>query len=86
VSAAIRQIRPLLANRGFTTPTGVRLRTLADVFAYATADGLTVRLDGTEIQVGRPRNRPGRRAFVSGKKKQNTIKATLASDGHGRPI
>jgi transposase len=29
-----------------------------------------VRLDGTEIQVRRPRaNRPGRRAFVSGKKK-----------------
>jgi hypothetical protein len=49
------------------------------VFAYAAAEGLTVRLDGTEIQVRRPRaNQPGRRAFVSGKKKQNTIKATLA--------
>jgi hypothetical protein len=57
------------------------------VFAYAAAEGLTVRLDGTEIQVRRPRaNRPGRRAFVSGKKKQNTIKATLASDDRGRPI
>ena len=87
VSAAIRQIRPLLANRGFTTPTGVRLHTLADVFAYAAAEGLTMRLDGTEIQVRRPRpNRPGRRAFVSGKKKQNTIKTTLASDGRGRPV
>jgi hypothetical protein len=87
VSAAVRQIRPLLANRGFITPTGVRLRTLADVFAYATAEGLTVRLDGTEIQVRRPRaNRPGRRAFVSGKKKQNTIKASLASDQRGRPV
>jgi hypothetical protein len=87
VSAAIRQIRPLLANRGFATPSGVRLHTLADVLAYAAAEGVTVRLDGTEIQVRRPKaNRPGRRAFVSGKKKQNTIKATVASDGHGRPL
>jgi hypothetical protein len=87
ISAAIRQIRPLLANRGYATPTGVRLHTLADLFAYAAAEGLTVRLDGTEIQVRRPKaNRPGRRAFVSGKKKQNTIKATIASDGHGRPM
>ena len=87
ISAAIRQIRPLLANRGFATPTGVRLHTLADVFAYAAAEGLTVRLDGTEIQVRRPKaNRPGRRAFVSGKKKQNTIKATIASDAEGRPM
>jgi hypothetical protein len=87
VSAAIRQIRPLLAGRGYSTPTGVRLHTLADLFAYAAAEGLTVRLDGTEIQVRRPKaNRPGRRAFVSGKKKQNTIKATIASDAKGRPM
>jgi DDE superfamily endonuclease len=87
VSNAIRQIRPLLANRGFATPTGVRLHTLADVLAYAAAEGLTVRLDGTEIQVRRPKaNRPGRRAFVSGKKKQNTVKATVASDAQGRPM
>jgi hypothetical protein len=87
ISAAIRQIRPLLANRGFATPSGQRLHTLADVLAYAAAEGLTVRLDGTEIQVRRPKaNRPGRRAFVSGKKKQNTIKATVASDAHGRAL
>ena len=87
ISAAVRQITPLLADRGFTTPTGVRLHTLADVLAYAAAEGLTVRLDGTEIQVRRPKaNRPGRRAFVSGKKKQNTIKATIASDDRGRPM
>jgi hypothetical protein len=87
VSAAVRQVRILLANRGFATPTGVRLATLADVLAYAAAEGLTVRLDGTEIQVRRPRaNRPGRRAFVSGKRKQNTIKATIASDARGRPM
>jgi hypothetical protein len=87
VSNAIRQIRPLLANRGFATPSGQRLHTLADVLAYAAAEGVTVRLDGTEIQVRRPQaNRPGRRAFVSGKKKQNTIKATIAADAHGRPL
>ncbi|WBC14900.1 transposase [Micromonospora sp. WMMA1998] len=87
VSTAVRQIRPPLANRGFATPSGQRLHTLADVLAYAAAEGLTVRLDGTEIQVRRPKaNRPGRRVFVSGKKKQNTIKATVASDAHGRPL
>jgi Helix-turn-helix of DDE superfamily endonuclease/DDE superfamily endonuclease len=86
VSAAIRQIRPLLANRGFATPSGPRLHTLADVLAHAAAEGLTVRLDRTEIQVRRPKaNRPGRRAWT-GKKKQNTIKATVASDAHGRPF
>jgi len=68
-------------------PTGQRLHTLADVIAYAAAEGVTLRLDGTEIQVRGPQaNRPGRRAFVSGKKKQNTIKATIASDAHGRPL
>jgi hypothetical protein len=69
ISGAIRQIRPLLANCGFATPSGQRLRTLADLLAYAAVEGLTIRLDGTETQVRRPKaNRPGRRAFVSGKK------------------
>jgi hypothetical protein len=84
VSAAIRQIRPLLANRGFATPSGQRLHTLADLLAYAVAEGLTVRLDGTEIQVRRPKaNQPGRRAFVSGKKRQNdqTAMRTEGIDG-----
>ncbi|MGC9669699.1 transposase family protein [Planosporangium sp. 12N6] len=35
VTRAIGQIRPLLAGRGCALPSGVRLRTLADVFAYA---------------------------------------------------
>jgi len=48
---------------------------------------VNVRLDGTEIQVRRPKaNRPGRRAFVSGKRKQNTTKATIASDARSRPM
>ena len=62
-----------------------RLRTLADVFAYAAASGVTLRVDGTEVQVRRLKaGRPGRRAFVSGKKRQNTGKATAVSDGDGR--
>ncbi|MFJ2569110.1 MULTISPECIES: transposase family protein [Streptomyces] len=87
VSRAIGEIRPLLAARGFAVPDrpGVRLRTLADVFAYAEAEGIRLRIDGAETQVRRPKaGQLGRRAFVSGKKKQNTIKTTTVSDGQGR--
>jgi DDE superfamily endonuclease/Helix-turn-helix of DDE superfamily endonuclease len=89
ISRAVGEIRPLLAARGFAVPgePGTRLRTLADVFAYAAARGVTLRLDGTEVQVRRPRaGKPGRRAFVSGKKKQNTKKATVITDGKGRTL
>ncbi|MYR76387.1 IS5/IS1182 family transposase [Streptomyces sp. SID4925] len=89
VSRAIGEIRPLLAARGFAVPDrpGVRLRTLADVFAYAEAEGIRLRIDGAETQVRRPKaGQPGRRAFVSGKQKQNTIKTTTVSDGQGRPL
>lgn len=87
VTRAVHEVRPLLAARGFAVPGSpdVRLRTLADLFAYAAAQGVQLRLDGTEVQVRRPQaNRPGRRAFVSGKKKQNTKKSTVASDQQGR--
>ncbi|MGH3621484.1 MAG: transposase family protein [Sciscionella sp.] len=87
ITRAIHEIRPLLAARGFAVPDrpGVRLTTLADVFAYATAEGVRLRIDGTEVQVRRPTaNKPGRRAFVSGKKKQNTMKPTVISDEQGR--
>ncbi|MFF9569866.1 transposase family protein [Streptomyces sp. NPDC014685] len=89
VSGAIREVRPLLAARGFAVPDrpGVRLRTLEDLFAYADAEGVELRIDGTEVQVRRPRaSRPGRKAFVSGKKKQNTIKTTTFSDAQGRTL
>jgi DDE superfamily endonuclease/Helix-turn-helix of DDE superfamily endonuclease len=87
VTRAVREVRPLLAGRGYATPQGQRLHTLADVFAYAAAHGVRLRLDGSEIQVRRPKaGRPGRRAFVSGKKKQNTIKFTKVSDGRGRTL
>jgi hypothetical protein len=89
ITRAVGEIRPLLAARGFAVPgeAGVRLRTLADVFAYAAAHGVELRLDGTEVQVRRPRaGKPGRRAFVSGKKKQNTKKATVVTDQQGRTL
>jgi len=89
VTRAIGEVRPLLAGRGFAVPgePGIRLRTLADVFAYACARGVTLRIDGTEVQVRRPRpGKPGRRAFVSGKKKMNTKKATVITDEKGRTL
>lgn len=91
VSEVIGEIRPLLARRGFAVPDRpglrLRLRTLADVFAYAEAEGVTLRIDGMETQVRRPAaHRPGRRAFVSGKKKQHIIKTTTISDGQGRTL
>ncbi|MFF5705499.1 transposase family protein [Streptomyces sp. NPDC012794] len=70
ISRAIGEIRPLLAVCGFAVPdhSGVRLRTLADVFAYAEAAGTRLRIDGAETQVRRPKaSGPGRRAFISGK-------------------
>ncbi len=87
ITRAVHEIRPLLAARGFAVPGhgGLRLSTLADVFAYAASQGVRLRVDGTEVQVRRPAaGRPGRRAFVSGKKKQNTSKATAVSDQAGR--
>lgn len=87
ITRAVHEIRPLIAQRGFAVPgrPGLRLKTLEDVFAYAAAEGIDLRIDGTEVQVRRPKaGRPGRRAFVSGKKKQNTCKSTVISDGAGR--
>jgi hypothetical protein len=89
ITRAVGEIRPLLAARGFAVPDhpGLRLHSLADVFAYAAAEGVTLRIDGTEVQVRRPRaGRPGRRAFVSGKKRQNTKKAAVITDGNGATL
>src|SRR6266511_1317296 len=89
VTRAVHGVRPLLAQRGFAVPDRpcIRLKAVADVFAYAAAEGVTLRIDGTEVQVRRPRaNRAGRKAFVSGKKKQNTIKPTVVGDGDGRML
>lgn len=85
VSRAVAAVAPLLAGRGFATPAGVRLCTLADVLAYAQATGFDLCLDGTDIMVRRPRaGRVGRRAFVSGKHRRNTVKVTAVCDQVGR--
>ncbi len=87
VTRAIRETRPLPAARGFAVSghPDLRLRTLADVFAYAAAEGVELRIDGTEVQVRGPHaNKPSRRAYVSRKKKVNTKKATVVTDGEGR--
>lgn len=54
------EIRRLLAERGCAVPDrpDLRLRTLADVFAYAQAEGVELRLHATEVQVRRPRPGP----------------------------
>lgn len=88
VGTAVKEIRPLLAGRGFGTPIpGPRLRTMADVFAYAQANNVELRMDGTEIRVRRPKaGRKGRRRFVSGKAKMNTIKTTVVADQDGNML
>ena len=65
ITRAAGEIRPLLAARGFAVPgqPGLRPKTLADVFAYAAARGVKLRIDGTEVQVRRPSG-PGRAAGV----------------------
>ncbi|WP_218162357.1 transposase family protein [Streptomyces sp. Ag109_O5-10] len=89
VTRAIGEVRTLLAEGGCAVPDspGLRLRTLPDVFAYAQAEGIELWLDATEIQVPRPpASRGGRRAFVSGKKRQNTMRATVIADHLGRTL
>lgn len=89
ITRAVHEVRPLLAARGFAVPgrPDLRLRTLSDVFAYAASQGVELRIDGTEVRVRRPRaNKSGRRAFVSGKMKQNTKKTTVISDDMGRTL
>ncbi|MEU2791534.1 transposase family protein [Streptomyces sp. NPDC007100] len=86
---AIREIRPLLAARGFAIPDRprLRLRTLEDLFADADAARVDLCIDGTEEQVRRSRTgRSGRKAFVLGKKKRDTIRATTFSDTKGRTL
>jgi len=89
ITRAVHEIRPLPAARGFAIPGHPvrRLRTLADVLAYAAAEGVNLRVDGTEVQVRRPQaHRPGRRAFISGKRKQNTRKATVITGPGGHTL
>ncbi|MFF0554442.1 transposase family protein [Streptomyces sp. NPDC004311] len=78
-------MRPLLATRGCTIATGIRLRTLAEVIDHLGASGQTGIIDGTEIRVRRPAaGRKDRGKSISGKNKQNAVKAMVLTDADGR--
>ncbi|MCX4571295.1 transposase [Streptomyces viridodiastaticus] len=87
ITRAIAEVRPLLAERGCTVSSGVRLRTLAEVIDHLGADGRTGIIDGTEIRVRRPAaGRKDRDRFTSGKSKQNAVKTMVVTDGDGRVL
>ncbi|MFI1418437.1 transposase family protein [Streptomyces sp. NPDC020731] len=87
ITRAITEVRPLLAERGCTVSSGVRLRTLAEVIDHLGADGKTGIIDGTEIRVRRPAaGRKDRDRFTSGKSKQNAVKTMVVTDGDGRVL
>ncbi|MEU9487436.1 transposase family protein [Streptomyces decoyicus] len=85
ITRAIGEVRPLLAERGCTIATGIRLRTLAEVIDHLGASGQSGIIDGTEIRVRRPAaGRKDRDKFISGKNKQNAVKALVLTDATGR--
>jgi hypothetical protein len=62
IGRAISEIRPLMSKREFAIPDqlGLPPHTLEDVFAYAAAENINLRIDGTHTQVRHPMaNRPG---------------------------
>ncbi|MFF3748661.1 transposase family protein [Streptomyces kronopolitis] len=85
ITRAIGEVRPLLAERGCTIATGIRLRTLAEVIDHLGASGQSGIIDGTEIRVRRPAaGRKDRDKFISGKNKHNAVKAMVLTDATGR--
>lgn len=87
VTRAISEVRPLLAERGCTISPGVRLKTLAEVVDHLGTSGQTGIVDGTEIRVRRPgAGRKDRDRFISGKSKQNAVKAMVLTDQAGRML
>lgn len=87
ITRAINEIRPLLADRGCRVEQGIRLRTVADVVAHLDSVRRTALMDATEIRVRRPSaKRAGRQQFVSGKSRQNAMKALVITDGQGHML
>lgn len=77
--------RPLLAERGCAISPDMRLRTLAEAVDHLATAGKTGIIGGTEIRVRRPAvGRKDRDRFISGKSKQNAVKARVFTDGDGR--
>ncbi|MFE2146325.1 transposase family protein [Streptomyces sp. NPDC059456] len=61
------------------------LRTLAEVLDHLGASGQAGTVDGTEIRVRGPAvSRKDRDKFISGKNKQNAVKAMVLTDASGR--
>ncbi|MEU3613591.1 transposase family protein [Streptomyces sp. NPDC006872] len=87
ITRAVGEVRPLLAERGCTISSDVRLRTLAEVIDHLGATGKTGIIDGTEIRVRRPaQGRKGRDKFISGKNKQNAVESMVVADSEGRVL
>ncbi|WP_246101098.1 transposase [Streptomyces cyaneus] len=87
ITRAIGEVRPLLAQRGCTVAPGRRLCTLAEVIEHLGASGQTGIINGTEMRVRRPAaGRKDRDKFVSGKTKQNAVKAMVLTDAEGRVL
>ncbi|NYE43522.1 transposase [Streptomyces fulvorobeus] len=85
ITSAISEVRPLLAQRGCTVTTDIRLRSLAEVIEHLGANGRTGIIDGTEIRGRRPAvGRKDREKFISGKNKQNAVKSMVVTDAEGR--
>src|SRR4029453_9834362 len=86
---AVRQVRPLLAARGFAVPgqPGIRLRTLEDVFASAAAPAWSCASTAPRPRSAgqRPSGRGGAHSSLASAE-QNTIKTTAISDGPGRTL
>ncbi|MGG7569369.1 transposase family protein [Streptomyces sirii] len=62
-------------------------RTLSEVVDHLGASGKTGIVDGTEIRVRRPAvGRKDRDKFISGKSKQNAVKAMVVTDEDGRVL
>ncbi|MFK4070442.1 transposase family protein [Streptomyces sp. NPDC029674] len=84
ITRAIGEVRPLLAERGCTVASGIRLRTMADVIQFLGASGRTAIIDATEIRFRRPMpGTAGRDRYISGKSKQNAMKALVVTDAEG---
>lgn len=87
ITRAIGEVRPLLAERGCSVSPGLRLQTLAQVVDHLSTSGKAGIIDGTEIPVRRPAaGRKDRDMFISGKNKQNAVKAMVLTDEDGHVL
>src|SRR5512144_2699704 len=89
VAGAVRRVRSLRAARGFAIADrpGPRIRTLGDLCAYTAAEGVELRLDGTGVQVRRPRaGHPAARHSSPARRSRTPLKSTTFSDHQDRPL